>query len=404
MSRCVCSGSRALLVVALGACQGACPTAAPPEPPASVEPAPAEPAASVSVEVEVADASPSPQAPKTPEEPELPAGPRRIRLDGVSYVEQVAFVGDETLLVGQRKREPYEQVTERWQLSAAAADSWGESPLLGEWTLWSDRKTVLFNVPDDDYEHGRMARVDVASGTVVETITLARDVDRQPIAISADGTTLATATAQAGDPAVVTVWSLPDGKRRRRLELIRDTGYDSGYWVDMALTSEGSKLVVLAKNDVGIGDEALDLWDVRSGRRKRLQLGARVESDDFRPRSAEATLGYAVAISPDDRLVVTGIFDFTVRVWSMETGAEVRRMAHDEQVTAVAFSPDGKRIASAAAERDVRVWAVDGGSLIAEHPLEGRHARSVAFSPDGGVVAVGESQSVLLWPVEAATE
>jgi WD40 repeat protein len=392
---CVFLRSGAPLVVALGACQGACSTTPSPEPPASVEPAPQKP--------EVTDASPSPKAPTPPAEPEPAPSPPRIRLEGISYVEQVAFVGSQTLLVGQRKRETYDHITERWEVDGDTPDAWGEGPFTGTWALSSDRKTVVFNVEDEDYHRGRVARVDVASGRVVETIPLPRDVDAQPIAISADGTTLATSTAQAGDPAVVTVWSLPSGKRKRRLELVRDTGYDSGYWVDVALTSDGSKLVALAINDVRVGDEALDLWDIRSGRRKRLKLGAMVLSEEFRPRSSDSGLGYTVAISPDDRFAAAGIFDFAVRLWSMETGAEVLRLLHDDDVTAVAFSPDGKRLASAAAGRDVRLWELDGGRLIASQPLEGHHARSLAFSADGGVIAVGETESVLLWKVGPAS-
>jgi len=48
-----------------------------------------------------------------------------------------------------------------------------------------------------------------------------------------------------------------------------------------------------------------------------------------------------VCFSPDERLIVSGSDDQTVRIWEIESQNEVRRFHHEGWVTSVAFSPDG---------------------------------------------------------------
>ena len=83
--------------------------------------------------------------------------------------------------------------------------------------------------------------------------------------------------------------------------------------------------------------------------------------------------GYVLhlAITPDERQVVTAGFDKTIRVWDVATGELLRRFylplrdGGDGRITALSLSPDGERIA--AGRRAVRLRQGKGG----DHSLAG---------------------------------
>jgi WD40 repeat protein len=65
-----------------------------------------------------------------------------------------------------------------------------------------------------------------------------------------------------------------------------------------------------------------------------------------------------VALSPDERRLVTTGGDGTVRLWDIETGLELFTLGkHTGPGAGVAFSPDGTRIASSATNGTLRIWA-----------------------------------------------
>ena len=56
---------------------------------------------------------------------------------------------------------------------------------------------------------------------------------------------------------------------------------------------------------------------------------------------------FSVAFSPDGKTLASGSLDFTVKLWDVSTGKELRTLeGHALEVYSVAFSPNGKILAS----------------------------------------------------------
>jgi WD40 repeat protein len=114
----------------------------------------------------------------------------------------------------------------------------------------------------------------------------------------------------------------------------------------------------------------------------------------------------STAISRDNRRVLTGGADNTVRVWSGQSGRRIHTLTEQAgHAVAVAYSPDGAFVASASTDGVGRIWrSSDWGlsSVLAGHT----HAlTNVAFSTDGEhVVTAGRDGTARVSRTETGEE
>lgn len=94
-----------------------------------------------------------------------------------------------------------------------------------------------------------------------------------------------------------------------------------------------------------------------------------------------------LAVSPDGSKIASAGADCLLRLWETSTGIEQEVLAgHTSPILALAFSPQGDRLTSAG-EQSVKVWDVNGPSV--RQPIKTQNCFSVAFSPDGKLLACG---------------
>lgn len=171
-------------------------------------------------------------------------------------------------------------------------------------------------------------------------------------------------------------------------KIVRTLGPHPGSVNDVAFSADSS-MVASAAGQAALFGEA-SVWNVADGKLIRKVRG---HTDSL----------FAIAISPDMKLLATAGYDQQIKLWNLHTGTELRTLkGHNGAVFALAFSPNGKFIASASGDRTEKLWDVATGERLETfgQPLLDQY--TIAFSPDGRHLAgAGADNRIRIWRISA---
>lgn len=237
------------------------------------------------------------------------------------------------------------------------------------------------------------------------------------VAFSPDGQRIVS----GGWDETVRMWDARTGAEVRRL-----TGHSN--WIgSVSFTPDGKHVVTQTWNNRytsgSVNDErTIRLWDFERETSvrvipSRVNMTARPGDARIVVEGLDATVkvwgsearvvfltpnGGGVLLSPDGKYLLTVNADRSIDCWEAQTGVKVRTLPRfSEWIQRMAFSPDGGRIAVAGENGTIALWNLETGE---SKLLTGgtRWVYSVAFSPDGkNLVTGGDDNTVRLWDTQA---
>lgn len=129
--------------------------------------------------------------------------------------------------------------------------------------------------------------------------------------------------------------------------------------------------------------DRVSVWEVKTGRQLHV--------------FATHTQTWGIVFHPGTNNLAAGSRD-TIHMWDPQTGRLLRSFAaHEQIIGSLAYSPDGRVLASSSDDSRIRFWDLDGQNL---YTIQGylNMIHTLDLSPDGNYLACGsEDKKVRLW-------
>jgi RNA polymerase sigma factor (sigma-70 family) len=222
---------------------------------------------------------------------------------------------------------------------------------------------------------------DPATGRQVRVLTERLPLSG-PIAFSPDSTLLAEGHLDG----TIRLWDASNGTEKRRWQ----TGSQRVF--TLAFSPDGKTIASAA-----FLESEVRLWDVATGREKH-------------PTQEHRGLVSFLRFSPDNKELISISSDRQLLRWNLSTKAPRRQFLwNSEAFDPLALSPDGNILAESARyppKSGVRLWDVRTSKLVRELGDHQQNVWSLAFSPDGQLLASGhrEEKVIHIWNVNNGKE
>ena len=209
---------------------------------------------------------------------------------------------------------------------------------------------------------------DLASGAMVRVLKGHTEAVNA-VVVTSDGRRIISGSSDK----TVRMWDLEGGKQMECLEIREGSGWVQGIALipgDRRLLVRSERLLILFGLD-------------RSGPARSWDGATRAIT--------------SLAVTADGRRAISGSFDATLKIWDLESYAEVGTLrGHTMGVSAIAVTRDGRRAISGSSDGTIRIWDLEG-SASGREPETG----SLLIAPDGSwAVSQSADRTVRIWDVQ----
>ncbi len=193
------------------------------------------------------------------------------------------------------------------------------------------------------------------------------------MSLSPDGRILAS--AYSGE--YLKLWDMVTGKKVDIFARLDYSVYDLAF-------SPDSKILAVASSD-----KSIRFWDINTGQEMGMLVGHKNWVN-------------IVAFSPDGKTLASASGDRTVKLWDWATSQEIRTIS--KPASSLAFSPDGKTLALAS-EGEIILWNFAMNQELRTYTRHGTRVFNLAFSPDSHTLASASiDNTVKLWNAATGKE